>query len=414
MPDDLYIRIALALGLGLLIGMERERADKSPGGVRTFALIALFGAVCGLMSFGLGVWVVVAGFLSLTALAGISNLVEARRNPEHGGGLTTEVAALLTFSVAAYLIEGDKSLAVMMAGVMALLLHFKTPMHSFIDRLSQEEFRSIMQFVLISLVILPVLPNETYGPYDVLNPFKIWLMVVLIVGIGLIAFIAYKLFSSKAGTLLGGLLGGLISSTATTISSARDTKGAPERATAAALIIMIATAVSIVRVLIEVFTVANSHFWAILQPFAVLFGVFLLLTYYIYRKRSDEIIDLDEPSNPARLKPAILFALMYAVILLGVAAGKDHFGNRGLYIIAGLSGLTDVDAITLSTANLLKKGEVEVSTAWRLIMVGTLSNTLFKGAVVAVLGAPELFKRIALLYGISIAAGVAIIFLWPA
>jgi len=393
--------------------MERERVDKNQGGIRTFALIALLGFFTALLSVNFGAWILVAGLLGLTVLTVVSNLIESRNNPSNGSGMTTEIAALLTFGISAYLMDGDKSIAVASAGVMALLLHFKDPMHSFIGRMKQEEFRSIMQFVLISLVILPVLPNESYDPFEVLNPFKIWLMVVLIVGIGLIAFIAYKLFSSKAGTVLGGILGGMISSTATTISCARDSKNCSERSTAAAVIIMIATSVSIVRILIEVFAVAHQYFWTIAAPFSVLLAVFLILTFILYRRRSGEIVNLDEPENPARLKPAIIFGLLYAVILVAVAASKEYFGNRGLYVVSALSGLTDVDAITLSTANMLSKGDVDVGTAWRLIMTATLSNTLFKAGVVALLGAPELFKRIVILYGIAIVAGLAILLLWP-
>lgn len=286
-------------------------------------------------------------------------------------------------------------------------------MHFLVGKLEKSDLHAIMQFVLISLVILPVLPNETYDPYEVLNPFKIWLIVVLIVGIGLFGYVAYKLFSAKAGTLLGGLLGGMISSTATTISAARDSKGAPSRATAAALIIMIATAVSIVRVLIEVFAVANQFFLTILAPFAALLAVFLVLTYILYRKKSDEIVEGKEPGNPAQLKPAIIFGLLYAVILFVVAFTREKYGESGLYVVAVLSGLTDVDAITLSTANLMNKDRIAVDTGWRLIMVATLANTLFKGGAVAFLGGKDLLQRIAVLYGIAVLSGIAIILFWP-
>lgn len=413
MPIDLYLRLGIALGLGLLIGLQRERADKSPGGIRTFALIALFGAFSGLLAQTHGAWVLAATFVCLAGLIAVANVMALKKDPRHGTGLTTEIAALLMFAISAYLIQGDKSVAVVCAGVIALLLHYKDPLHQFVGRMSAGDLHAIMQFVLISLVILPILPNKAYDPFEVLNPFKIWLMVVLIVGIGLFGYVAYKLFSAKAGTLLGGILGGLISSTATTISSARDTKNAPSRASAAALIIMIATAISIVRVLLEIFAVANEFFLIIVQPFAVLLGVFLILTIILYRRRSEEIVHLDEPGNPAQLKPAIIFGLLYAVILLAVAATQEYIGERGLYVVAVLSGLTDVDAITLSTAEMLNRGQLEVATGWRLIMIATLANTLFKGGAVAVLGAPALLKRIALLYGIAIATGVALIFLWP-
>jgi len=413
MPLDLYLRIGIALGIGLLVGAQREKVDKAPGGIRTFALIALFGSITALLAQEFGQWLLAAAFFALTGLIVMANWLETKKDHEHGAGITSEIAALLVFGISAYLMHGEKELAVVSAGVIALLLHYKDPLHSFVGKLSEGDLHAIMQFVLISLVILPVLPNETYDPYGVLNPFKIWLMVVLIVGIGLFGYVAFKLFSAKAGTLLGGILGGMISSTATTISAARDTKDSPSRATAAALIIMIATAVSIVRVLLEVFAVANSFFLTFIGPFSVLLGVFLLLTFILYRTKSDEIVSQDEPKNPAQLKPAILFGLLYAVILFVVAATSENFGERGLYVVAILSGLTDVDAITLSTAQMMNKGRVEVDTGWRLVMVATLANTLFKGGVVAFLGGKALLKRIVLLYGIAILSGIAIIFLWP-
>ncbi len=413
MPLDLYTRIGIALGIGLLMGVQREKVDKAPGGIRTFALIALFGSFSALLADEFGQWLLPAAFLSLTGLIVMANWLETKKDPEYGAGITSEIAALLVFGISAYLIHGQKEVAVVSAGVIALLLHYKDPLHAFVGKMSEGDLKAIMQFVLISLVILPVLPNETYDPYDVLNPFKIWLMVVLIVGISLFGYVAFKLFSAKAGTLLGGILGGMVSSTATTISAARDAKDSPSRATAAALIIMIATAVSIVRVLLEVFTVANPFFFRIVAPFSVLLGVFLILTFILYRRKSEEIVGKAAPGNPAQLKPALIFGLLYAVVLFVVAFTREKFGESGLYVVAVLSGLTDVDAITLSTAQMMNKDRVGVDTGWRLIMVATLANTLFKGGAVAFLGGKALLKRIVVLYGIAILSGIAIILLWP-
>ncbi len=250
MPLDLYLRIGIALGIGLLVGAQREKVDKAPGGIRTFALLALFGSFSALLADEFGQWLLASAFLAVTGLIILANWLETRKDPDHGAGITSEMAALLVFGISAYLVHGEKELAVVSAGVVALLLHYKDPMHAFVGKLSEGDLKAIMRFVLISSVILPVLPNETYDPYGVLNPFKIWLMVVFIVGIGLFGYVAYKLFSAKAGTILGGVLGGMVSSTATTISAAREAKSSPSRATAAALVIMIATAVSIVRILV--------------------------------------------------------------------------------------------------------------------------------------------------------------------
>lgn len=176
---------------------------------------------------------------------------------------------------------------------------------------------------------------------------------------------------------------------------------------------MIATAVSIVRILIEVFAVASPFFITILAPFSVLLAVFLVLTYILYRKKSEEIVDGKDSRNPAQLKPAIIFGLLYAVILFVVAFTREKFGESGLYVVAVLSGLTDVDAITLSTAHLMNKESISVDTGWRLIMVAALANTLFKAGAVAFLGGMALLKRAAVLYGIAILSGIAIILLWP-
>lgn len=176
---------------------------------------------------------------------------------------------------------------------------------------------------------------------------------------------------------------------------------------------MIATAVSIVRVLLEVFAVANPFFLKILAPFSVLLGVFMIVTFILYRKKSEEIAGRTDPGNPAQLKPAIIFGLLYAVILFAVAFTREKFGESGLYVVAVLSGLTDVDAITLSTAQMMNKDRISADTGWRLIMIATLANTLFKGGAVAFLGGKALLKRIVILYGIAIISGIAIIFLWP-
>ncbi len=415
MPVDILVRLGIALGLGLLIGLQRESTQsREIAGIRTFALIALSGAVAGLLAPLYGAWLLAAGVLALAILLGVANILLARDSAgRHDAGLTTEVAAVLVFLISAYLMQGEMEVAVVTGGITAVLLHVKSVLHGWVSHLGKEDLKAMMQFVLITLVILPVLPDDDYGPFAVLNPREIWLMVVLIVGIGLFAYLAYHLFSAKAGTLLGGLLGGLISSTATTVSSSRAAKGQPERATPAALVILIATAVSVVRILVEMFAVARGHFMAMVWPFIVLLAVFGALSAMLYFSRSDEVVEVDPPENPAELKPALVFGALYALVLLAVAAGRHYFGDSGMYVVAVISGLTDVDAITLSTAQLVSAGNLDPSSAWRVVMVGAVSNTVFKGGIVAVLGGAALFKRIAVLYGIAVLAGLALVVFWP-
>ncbi len=424
MLPDLLVRLLIALALGLLTGLQRERVEKESAGIRTFALIALAGAVCGLLAERFGAWVVGAGILALAALLVSSNHLLQRQNAcsqnaeaEKDGnlpaGVTTEVAAILQFALSAYVMHGEKTFAVLVGGILALLLYYKQPMHRFVRKLSADDVRYIMQFALISLVILPVLPDQTYGPYDVLNPFTTWLMVVLIVGIGLVGYLLYLIFGSRTGVIVGGLLGGLVSSTATTVSSSRETKGHPDRASAATLAIMLASAVSVVRVLIEAAVVTNKKFGELWMPLAAFLLVFVLISVAAYWVGRKKIVHIPPPENPAALKPAIVFGILYAVILLAVAFAKQHLGRGGLYAVSALSGLTDMDAITLSTSQLVTNGKIVPDTGWRLILTATLANLVFKGGAVAVLGAGALFVRVAAYYGVAILAGLAILFFWP-
>src|SRR5688572_23766628 len=216
---DTFVTLAISLGLGLLIGLQRERSEARLGGIRTFPLISLFGTVCGLLAAQFAWPVLVAGFVVVFGVLALANVIKLRETTLPEAGQTTEVAALLTFALGVYLVEGDRSVAFVVAGVTVVLLHLKEPMHRFVDRMGDKDMAAIIQFVVISLIILPLLPNRTFGPYNVLNPFDIWRMVVLIVAISLVGYVVYKT-AGRVGTISGGILGGLISSTATTVSYA--------------------------------------------------------------------------------------------------------------------------------------------------------------------------------------------------
>jgi uncharacterized membrane protein (DUF4010 family) len=271
-----------------------------------------------------------------------------------------------------------------------------------------------MQFVLISMVILPVLPNRTFGPYEVLNPQQIWWMVVLIVGIGLGGYIAYKILGHAAGTALAGLLGGTISSTATTVSYARRSRDSPAATGSAVVVILIASTVVFGRVLVEIAVVAPSALSTMAPPLAVVMGALALLCLVLWLSWRGDRGAMPEQGNPSNLRSAIVFAFLYALVLLAVAAVKELFGQDALYGVSVLSGLTDMDAITLSTSRLVQQGRLEAATGWRLILVASMSNLVFKGVVAAFLGRRELAVRIALWYAVAFAAAAAVLGLWPA
>ena len=412
MEDNTFVQLGVSLLLGLLVGMQRERTDSVIAGIRTFTLITAFGTVCAWLAAQHGGWIIAAGLLALAALLLIANLARIKAG-DIDPGLTTEIAALLLFGVGACVVVGQMPVAVALGGVIALLLHFKKPLHEFVKGIGDTDIKAIMQFVLVALVIMPVLPDRDYGPYGVLNPFKIWLMVALMVGISLAGYVAFKMFGAKAGTLLGGLLGGLVSSTATTASYARRSTKTPGSANLAALVIMIASTTVFVRVLVEVVTVAPGNFIQIGPPLAAMLAACCVIVAVAFRFTRDRSAELPAQENPAELKSALIFGALYAVVILAVAAAKDHFGSSGLYTVAVLSGLTDMDAITLSTAQLVNSGTLDASTGWRVILVASLSNLIFKAGIVAALGDGGLLRRISILFGGALLSGIAILLLWP-
>jgi uncharacterized membrane protein (DUF4010 family) len=403
--DSIFQTLSIALGLGLLVGLQRESVASKLAGIRTFPLVTVFGCVSGLLAERFGGGVLAAGILAMTALIFGGKLAESgegKPNP----GLTTELAMMLMFGVGAYLVVGRQEVAIAIGGGIAVLLHFKGQLHDAVARLSERDLRAIMQFALISLVILPVLPNRTVGPYAVLNPRNIWFMVVLIVGISLSGYIVYKFLGEKAGLLLGGALGGLISSTATTVSYARRTANAPEAARPASIVILIASAIVFVRVMLEVLTVAPA-FFPVAAPSLLLLLLAIAATAAImwFRERSQPD-SMPGQENPSELKSALLFGLLYALILLAVAFAKERWGRSGLYAVAALSGLTDVDAITLSTAQMVNLNRLEAREGSRLILVALMSNLVFKALTIAALGSRRLFAQVACGFGTVLAVGI--------
>ncbi len=225
----------------------------------------------------------------------------------------------------------------------------------------------------------------------------------------------YKFLGKKVGLISNSILGGLISSTATTVSYAKKTKDADSIDKLSAFVIVGASAIALVRIVIEMGVVIPERLLEMIVPIAVEFVVMVLLCvflfYRIQKGKSDD--EMPEPKNPAQLKTALVFGLLYGIILLAVAFVNEEFENEALYVVAIISGLTDVDAITLSLSQLMKKGSLEVDTGWRLILLASLFNLLFKGILAATLGTKQLAKWVGISFGISIVAGLLIIWLWP-
>src|SRR5690606_18266973 len=251
--------------------------------------------------------------------------------------------------IGSYLVLGNQIIGVVVGGILAILLYVKESLHNFIDRLKEKDLSAIMTFAGISLVILPILPNETFGPLDVLNPRNIWLMITLIVGISIVGYFIYKFLGKKTGLISNGILGGMISSTATTVSYSKKTTDSKSIHKLAAFIITVASAVSFIRILVEIGIVAPTKIPEVILPILAELVLMILLCAFLfyYIKKDTEENEMPEPKNPAQFKTALFFGLLYGLVLLAVAFTKQEFGEDALYIVAIVSGLTDVNAITL-------------------------------------------------------------------
>lgn len=410
MQSPTFIDFAIALGLGLLVGLQRQR-DASPfAGIRTFALAALLGAICGTLSVGNSPWLIGFGLLSLSGLLVAVNILGSRQ-PNYDPGITTELALLVVFLVGVLTTLDQRTLAVVLGATTALLLHLRTRLHDLARGLSEGDMRAIMQFVVVALVVLPLLPDRGFGPGGVLNPRQIWWMVVLITGIGLASYVAASWLGGKTGALAGGILGGLISSTATTASYARRSRELAQATSLAALVIMLASTVVFGRVLFLIAMVSPDQFRQVFPPVAAMLVLTAGLSALLWWRSRGQPAEMPASTNPTELKVALGFAVLYALVLLAVSYGRQFFGDRGLYGVAFLSGLTDMDAITLSTATLVRRQELDGATGGKVILLASLSNLLFKGGMVAVLGTAALRRQVFVLFGILLLGG-GLILIW--
>lgn len=402
--------LLIAVALGMLIGLQREWSASRVAGVRTFPLISLLGAICALLSKEYGGWLIGVGLLVTAAMLVIANVAKLQAGSP-SPGLTTEVSALVMYVVGATVGAGMATPAIVATGLVAVLLQFKRQLHGFVSNIEEADLRAAARMALIGLVILPALPDQAYGPFGVLNPFRVWLMVVLIVGISLAAYVSFRLLGPRAGAWAAGLLGGLISSTATTANYAQASRDKPEGDNAALAIVVTASAIVFVRVLAEIAITAPAALSTTAPPLAAMLLLTLALGVVCQRRVGGE----PQPSgshSPAGLGTAIGFGLLYALVLLAVAFAKTYFGDSGLYVVAALSGLTDMDAITLSTMQLIEAGSLETATGWRLILVAAVANLAFKGGLVAALGSRWLAWRVALMFAIAGAGACLILVFW--
>jgi uncharacterized membrane protein (DUF4010 family) len=414
---DLFYRFGAALLIGLLVGLQREYShlqqnpeEKLFGGVRTFALLGLLGCTAAFVAARAGS---VLAFVVVIAITGglimIAYAVTARRGSI---GMTSEAAAVITVLAGALCYWGELELAAALGVAMTVLLALKLQAQTLVRNITQADVYATLTFAVIALVILPVLPRTSFGPppFDVLVPYKIWLMVIFISGISFLGYLLIKIVGARRGVGLTGLLGGLASSTAVTLSFAQRSREISGLARPFALAILLAWSVMFLRVMVEVAALNQPLLRIVWIPMTAALAVSMAYCVYLYYSQSaDKQEEQDNFKNPFELGPALSFGLLYAAILLVANAARLYLGDTGVYLSSIASGLADVDAITLSMAELSRDGGgVDLQTAARAIVFAAVSNTLVKGGIVLAMGSAELRKVIlpGLLATLATAVGV--------
>jgi uncharacterized membrane protein (DUF4010 family) len=415
--QKIFFLLGTSLAVGLLIGLERgwKKREESEGsrvaGFRTFALLGLLGGVSALLAERLGGLVLGLAFIAVAAGVTGAYVINVKRTDD--ASITSLVASLLTFALGAVAGLGEVEIAVAFAVVTTLLLGFKPQLHHWISALEGKELRAVLQLSLISLVLLPLLPDRGYGPWQALNPYEIWWMVVLIAGISFVGYFAIKIAGARKGVLYTGLFGGLASSTALTLNFARaarrDATGAPLLSVG----VLVACATMYPRMLLVAVVINAQLLQPMLTPVVVMaVMVYGTALYYWWRSGQNQQKALSTPfNNPLELKAAAGFGVLLALITLLGRALKLWLGNTGIFMLAAASGVADVDAITLSLSR-MSQDDVDPRVAVTAIVIAAAVNNLVKGGMAATVGGRQLGMRVALPLLFASLAGLLAVW-WP-
>jgi uncharacterized membrane protein (DUF4010 family) len=392
----------------VLLGLERERVKKPTGfaGVRTIGLIALTGGVAAFLDEVLErPSLAFAVFVAVAALVIASYALTARQGEF---GITTEMSAVLAFLLGFLCVSGHVLTAAGLAVASGAVLALKDWLHRFADTIEPADVEATLKFAIVSIIILPLVPNRDFGPppLDVINPYKIWLMVVLISGLNFASYLLVKIVGAEHGIGLTGLLGGLVSSTAVTLGFAQRSREEPAQVTPLGLGILVAWTVMFARVIVLVAAIHRG----LIVPVAIAMAAFgvpsLAICWILWRReRSAQTATVKAGENPFELGTAIRFGLIFGAITFAARAAQVYFGDKGLYLAGAIAGLTDVDAISLSMAQLARTDAGATVAAIRTIVIAVASNTVFKAGMVAFLGAPGLRRIVVASAAVILAAG---------
>jgi len=414
-PDHLLKSLLVGGSLGALIGLERQWDEqfrhhhaKVLAGLRTFTLWALFGVLCAWFTETIHPLFFVAGF---AAMAVWLTLCLQRRNRTGGDpGFTTGAAGMVTFLAGGLVFWGMERVALILAVSMIILLAMKPALHRFTRGITLEDVRSALKFAAVTGVILPLVPDEALGPYGAFNPHAIWMMVVLVSGVGFIGYLAVRVLGQSNGIALAGLVGGMASSTATTLAMSRQSRERPAQSSDCALAILLACTIMVVRVAILVGAVSAKALMMLWPALLLVSGPGFLWCLWRMLHGGSGVGEAGAPShygNPLRLRAAFQFGALYALIVLAVKVTIAHLGDSGLLAVSCLCGLVDLDAITLSLSQMFGAGSLGAVAVTRGILLAILANTIVKGVFTVLYGSPSLRREVLAVLGITVVAVIA-------
>jgi uncharacterized membrane protein (DUF4010 family) len=397
---QVFYRLGVALAIGLLIGVERGWQERAAGegrriaGVRTYGLIGLLGGAMALLGERLGGLVPALAFVALAGVLTSAHIVNLET--EKDVGITSLVAALVTFGLGAVAALGEVAVAAAAGVVTVLLLGSKPLLHRWVGALEWEELRAAIRLLLISVVLLPILPDRGYGPWGALNPYAIWWMVVLVAAISFAGYFAIKAGGTRRGTAFMGLFGGLAASTAVTLHFSRSARSKPALVPLMGMGILLACGTMFPRMLLIASLVHPPLFRPLLAPTVVMALMTFVPAFWSWRRQPRPPADAGSPlRNPLELGTALGFGLLLAAILLLGTALQHWFGDAGVLALAAASGVADVDAITLSLAR-LSQDELGLRIAALGIVLAAAVNTGVKGGMAMAIGGRELGRTVTL------------------
>lgn len=406
--ETVWLMLVAAL-VGFLIGLERERKRERAAslfaGVRTFTLISLFGALCALLVDPIGIWPLVTGFVALSSLIALGYWRESRGDKIGG---TTEVAALVAFLLGVLAGQGEQVGALAGAVIVTGVLSLRRELHDLAGDLTQEDLLAVVRFAAVSLVVLPLVPNESMGPWGVWNPRTIWLLVVLISGVSFVGYVAMKIAGPRRGIHVSGLLGGLASSTAATVSFAERGRDTPELGSTLAVGTLAATAVAAPRLLVLLGVVGPGLILYAAVPLGAMFVAASVTGTLIATRRSEDAAAV-QVTNPFELRPALQFGLLFAAVLLVLRAARETLGEPGVLLASTLAGVTQLDAITLSLAEQVGGG-LDAVLAGRALALAVAANSLFKGILAMAVGGGRYGRLV--LPSLLLSGGAAVAAAW--